>query len=99
MIGHEPTLSQTNTRGWVVVCQCGWISNVAPMVASSMEELTSRHYRSEAAKDNALAMHMHHCEHEREEIAAASARALDAHAGFIRVAGPTVRRVGRWGSG
>jgi hypothetical protein len=99
MLGHEVTLSETNARGWVPLCACGWVGNVVPAFYVK-DPRTGRARRNvERTQSLAFAAHERHVHDVREETAREHALALDRHAKLIATATPTLRRAGRWGNG
>lgn len=99
MLGHEVTLSETNTHGWVPICACGWIGHVVP-AAYTKDHRTGRARRQvERTQSVAFAQHDRHLHDVRDQTAREHALALDRHTKLIATATPTLRRVGRWGNG
>lgn len=97
MIGHEPTLSRTNSGGVVWVCQCGQIGDVTPMIAAS-EEITARSQRRlELTQDIARASHGRHLEQVTADVVAQSDAAFAGIGRSIVAANQTLQRRGRWG--
>lgn len=97
MIGHELRMSQTNTYGWVPVCQCGWIGAVEVIADHQPGETARTLRRQDLAKDGCRGQHVEHCHAEAEAISAASERALDAHAALVGKSNDLFLRRGRWG--
>lgn len=79
------------------VCECGAIGNVVPMYSPVEGETLRRARRVELTEALALNDHGRHLHDVREEVAAASERALAAIGSDIQAANATLLRRGRWG--
>lgn len=98
MIGHECFLSQTNSYGWVPLCECGWIGTMTqparPLPGHSIRGSRVR----ELTQSIARTQHGAHLEEVREQIAALTDRALHDHGRRIDLANEVLLRRGRWGN-
>lgn len=99
MLGYDFTLSETNTHGWVFVCECGEIGNVQTRAGYDGEETTRSRAVAEYMRDGARADHRRHLAEIEHELVRAHAVALDKHAEYVAAVRPTVTRIGRWGAG
>lgn len=99
MIGHLVTLSETNTRGYVGVCECGWYGIVHNLPGFDPTAPSKTKHRREAARDNAEAEHARHCEDVRADIARRTDEALKVHAEYLERVVKPLRHVGRFGNG
>ena len=99
MIGHEVRLSQTNSYGWVPLCECGWIGDVVPHVAALKHETKRSERVRTLTQARAVVQHDAHLHDVRADIAHRSDAALDAHAKLTTLANATLQRRGRWGNG
>lgn len=97
MIGHEPTLSETNTHGWIPLCQCGWIGGVVQMIGYDPAAPQRLSARVELVKAIALDAHAIHLHDVRADIARQSDVALAGIGRSIVAAKATLQRRGRWG--
>lgn len=97
MIGHEPSLSETNLRGWVALCECGWQSGVVGLPGAVGPRTASRQRRRELARGIALDLHTVHTHEVATDVARHSERALHDHARRIDLANATLQRRGRHG--
>ena len=99
VLGHALRLSETNAHGYVPVCECGWIGPVVSRAGWRDASDRRRYEVAELTKDRARGLHAAHLVAVDNEIARASAAALDSHAAYLAAVAPTVRRIGRWGRG
>lgn len=98
-LGHACTLTQTNTRSWIAVCECGWYGIAHPRYAGTLPKNARERERDEWAQENATAEHATHCEEIGREIAREHEAALVAHGQYLAAVAPIVTRRGRWGRG
>lgn len=97
MIGHDVTLSRTNSGGIVWICQCGEIGDVVPLIAST-EEITARSRRRlELTEGIARARHGVHLNDVRADIGKRSDRELARIGALSKKANATLQRRGRFG--
>lgn len=97
MIGHEPSLSQTNTYGWVPLCECGWIGGVVQPALSRKDNTPRTTRTAELTKSIALDAHAIHLHEVRADIARQVAEALAGIGRSINAANATLQRPRRWG--
>jgi hypothetical protein len=98
LIGHEVRLSETNGHGWVPLCECGWIGDVAPMVGYDPKAPLRAKVRRELTQSIALDAHQRHMNQERADIARRSDAELARIGRAIPLANATLQRRGRWGN-
>lgn len=98
MFGHELTLHETNARGAVPVCECGWFGVVHPAhrhrSLDGKQIITDR----EPCEDASRVEYSRHLLDMSTEIARASERHLVAIGSDIKAANKTLQRRGRWGN-
>lgn len=99
MIGHDVMLSETNTKGFIPICECGWIGNVSACGYVVPEAKRRRAMQQELARSEAIRQHATHLVECENEIAVASAEALRKHGEYLKVVTPVVTRLGRFGRG
>lgn len=99
MIGHELTLTETNTRGWTWVCECGEIGTVQPLYGEYNGETLRRREKVAMAHDDCRAEHRLHLVEMEHQISEQSMRSLASSAAYVQKVAPTIRQVGRWGRG
>lgn len=99
MIGHDVTLSETNQRGWVPLCTCGWRGAVSPAVAYRSANTKRMLFRAEVAREAAMTQFEGHLRDVGDDIARRSDEALAQHGRVIELANATLQRRGRWGRG
>lgn len=99
MLGHKVTLTETNTHGWIPLCECGWIGIVHQHIAYTGDDTQAKRDRIASIQSNAFLEHHRHLDDERARIAAEHSDALDSHAHYVETARSTLTRIGRWGSG
>lgn len=97
MIGHAPTLTETNSHGWVPLCECGWIGGVVAVPAPNDEGRPRRPARIEFARALALDYHALHVHEAAADVARQSDLALVAHGRLIDRANETLQHRGRFG--
>lgn len=97
MLGHEFRCSQTNTYGWVPLCECGWSGDVVPIVDGRASETARSRRRIELTQSIARARHGGHLDDVRVELEERSRLALVAIGRNITAANATLQRRGRWG--
>ena len=97
MLGHELTLHETNARGAVAVCGCGWYGVVHPAHHYKVPGAATIKTVRDGACDAARAEHARHLLNEREQIGAASMAELERYGKLIPLANETLQRRGRWG--
>lgn len=97
MIGHEPLLTETNSRAWIALCECReWNSGpVAP--ARNPKTGHIRKAAVELAKGLALTYHGQHVMDVRADVAKRTDVALERHGKLIELANATLQRRGRFG--
>lgn len=99
MIGHEVKLSETNAHGCVAVCECGWIGTVHNC-RYSFDEKRKRQLRNVYLTQSfAIVEHGAHLDAVRSNVAAQSMAAMASSAAYVQKVAPTIRKIGRWGSG
>lgn len=97
MLGHEPSLTQTNTYGWVALCSCGWIGGVIQPALSGKEKTPRSQRTADLTKSIALDTHAIHLHDVRADIERRSDEHLAAIGSDIKAANRTLQRRGRWG--
>lgn len=98
-LGHACTLSETNSRGYVYICECGEVGTPQPSPWVWNDKTERGRWMIEVAQDAARHEHAQHCHDIGEQIAAEHAIAMANSAAYVRAVAPTVRRIGRWGAG
>lgn len=97
MLGHEITLTRTNSGGVVWVCECGAIGDVVPLIGATKEVTARSRRRIELTEGIARARHGGHLEAVREDVVRRGERALAQIGRNITAANATLQRRGRWG--
>lgn len=97
MLGHELTLHETNARGAVAVCGCGWYGVVHPAHWRRTRKGDKAKINREPCVNAARAEHSRHLLDQTADIAARSDRELARIGAMIPLANATLQRRGRWG--
>lgn len=98
VLGHGVRLTQTNSYGWVALCECGWMGDVVPHVQPLKKETARSARVRELTQSIALDRHAGHLHDVRADIARADAAVLDSLPRLVTAANATLQRRGRWGT-
>lgn len=99
MLGHEPTLSRTNSKAYVYVCACGDIGAVHYVTGYEVPGRKRRVENVEAAIEAARIGHAAHVAALDPGPPILTDEMVANQTEYLRRVAPTVRRVGRSGRG